>query len=81
MHMEDTVEGLRFAVEHRKELPQVATLLIGELDTRSYDELQRVNSRQRPGKEWQTYRMPNPLAKLGCWLQSLLPGTDPFRKP
>jgi nucleoside-diphosphate-sugar epimerase len=81
VHMEDMVEALVLAVEHRKELPQVTTLLIGEAETLSYDELQRAISRQLHGKEWKTYQIPKPLAKLGCWLQSLLPGADPFLKP
>jgi nucleoside-diphosphate-sugar epimerase len=81
VHMEDMVEALVLAVEHRKELPQITTLLIGESETLSYDELQRAISRQLHGKEWKTYQIPKPLAKLGCWLQSLLPGADPFLKP
>ena len=81
VHMEDMVEALVLAVEHRKELPQITTLLIGESETLSYDELQRAISRQLHGKEWKTYPIPKTLAKLGCWLQSLLPGADPFLKP
>jgi nucleoside-diphosphate-sugar epimerase len=81
VHMEDMVEALVLAVEHRKELPQVTTLLIGESETLSYDELQRTISRQLHGKEWKTYRIPKALAKVGSWLQNLLPGADPFVKP
>jgi nucleoside-diphosphate-sugar epimerase len=81
VHMEDMVEALVLAVEHRKELPQVTTLLIGESETLSYDELQRTISRQLHGKEWKTYRIPKALAKTGSWLQNLLPGADPFVKP
>lgn len=81
VHMEDMVEALVLAVEHRKELPHVTTLLIGEPDTLSYDELQRNISYQIHGKEWRTYRIPKTLAKCGAWLQSVLPGADPFIKP
>ena len=81
LHMEDMVEALVLAVEHRRDLPQVTTLLIGESETLSYDELQRAISRQLHGKEWKTYHIPKTLAKLGCWLQSLLPGADSFLKP
>jgi len=81
VHMEDMVEALVLAVEHRKELPQITTLLIGESETLSYDELQRAISRQLHGGEWKTYRIPKALAKLGCWLENLLPGADPFLKP
>lgn len=81
LHIEDMVAALVRAVEQRKELPQVTTLLIGESETLSYDELQRTISRQLYGQEWKTYQIPKTLAKLGCWLQNLLPGADPFLKP
>ena len=81
VHMDDMVEALVLAVEHRKDLPQVTTLLIGEPETLSYDELQRIISRRLHGKEWKTYRIPKPVAKLGAWLQNMLPGADPFIKP
>jgi nucleoside-diphosphate-sugar epimerase/uncharacterized membrane protein len=81
VHMDDMVEALELAVEHRKDLPPVTTLLIGEPDTLSYDDLQRTISRQLHGKEWNTYRIPKSVAKLGAWLRTMLPGADPFIKP
>ena len=59
----------------------VARAVLGESETLSYDELHRAISRQlsRPGTEDVSH--PKPLAKLGRWLQNLLPGTDPFIKP
>jgi len=81
VHMEDMVEALVLAVEHRKDLPPVTTLLIGEPDTLSYDELQRAISRGLHGKEWKTYSIPKPLAKFGSWLLNVLPGAKPFIKP
>lgn len=81
VHMEDMVEALVLAVERRKDLPPVTTLLIGEPDTLSYDELQRTISRGLHGYEWSTYRLPKPVAKLGAWLRTMLPGADPFIKP
>jgi nucleoside-diphosphate-sugar epimerase len=81
VHMEDMIEALMLAVEHRKELPQVTTLLIGEPETLSYNELQRAISRQVHGKEWTTYRIPKSLAEFGAWLQNMVPGADPFVKP
>ncbi|NWF74420.1 MAG: NAD-dependent epimerase/dehydratase family protein [Nitrospirae bacterium] len=81
VHMEDMVQALVLAVEHRKDLPQVTTLLISEPDTLSYDELQRAISRELHGKEWKTYRIPKALAKFGSWLLNVLPGADPFIKP
>ncbi len=81
VHMEDMVDVLVRIVEHRKELPQMTTLLIGEPDTLSYDELQRAISRELYGKEWKTYRIPKPIAKLGAWFLNLLPGHGLFIKP
>ena len=81
MHLEDLLEALVLTVEHRKNLPQVTTLLIGEPETLSYDELQRSISHQIHGKEWKTFRVPKPLAKLGAWLQDVMPGPGPFIKP
>jgi nucleoside-diphosphate-sugar epimerase/uncharacterized membrane protein len=81
VHMSDMVEALFLTVERRKELPPVTTLLIGESETLSYDELQRLISRQLHGEEWKTYRIPKPIAKLGAWMLTLLPGADPFIKP
>lgn len=81
VHMDDMVEALLLAVEHRTELPAVTTLLIGEPDTLSYDELQRLISCQLHGEEWKTYRIPKPIAKLGAWVLTMLPGADPFIKP
>jgi hypothetical protein len=47
----------------------------------SYDELQRAISRELHGKEWKTFRVPKPLAKLGAWLQEAMPGPGSFIKP
>jgi nucleoside-diphosphate-sugar epimerase len=81
VHLEDLLEALVLAVERRKELPQVTTLLIGEPETPSYDELQRAISYQLHGEEWKTHRIPKSLAKFGAWLQDALPGPGPFIKP
>lgn len=81
VHLEDLLDVLVLTIERRKELPQVTTLLIGESETLSYDELQRIISREIQGHEFKTYRLPKPLAKFGAWLQAALPGPEPFIKP
>jgi uncharacterized membrane protein len=81
LHLEDLLDALVLVVERRKELPQVTTLLLGEPETLSYDELQRSISLQLHGKEFTTHRIPRLFAKLGAWLQDLLPGPGPFIKP
>jgi nucleoside-diphosphate-sugar epimerase len=81
LHLQDLVQVLQLLVERRHELPEVTPLLIGEPETMSYDELQRLISRQLHGKEWRTYRVPKPLAKIGAWVQDAMPGSDAFIKP
>jgi nucleoside-diphosphate-sugar epimerase/uncharacterized membrane protein len=81
VHLEDLIDALTLVIEHRKELPAVTTLLIGEPETLSYDEIQRAVSRQLHGKEWKTHRIPKPIAQFGAWLQDILPGPEPFIKP
>jgi len=81
VHLDDLVDALVLTVENRKKLPPVTTLLIGEPATVSYDELQRFISRELHGAEWKTYRIPKTLARVGAWLQGLLPGSGPFIKP
>jgi nucleoside-diphosphate-sugar epimerase len=81
VHLEDLIEALNLAIEHRNDLPAVTTLLIGEPETLSYDEIQRTISRQLHGKEWKTYRIPKPFARLGAWLQDVMPGPEPFIRP
>lgn len=81
VHLDDLIEALVLVVEHRKSLPAVTTLLIGEPETLSYDELQRAISRQLHDEDWKTFRIPRAVAKFGAWLQGLLPGPGPFIKP
>ncbi len=76
VHMDDVIESFRLAVEKRKELPSELTLLIGEEETLSYDELQRRFSYSIYGKEWNTVSLPKSLAKIGARIGRYLP----FRK-
>lgn len=81
VHLDDLVESLFQAVERRSELPMELTLLIGEPETMSYDDLQRTLSRLIHGGEWETRQIPKALAKAGAWVQDVLPGEEPFIKP
>jgi nucleoside-diphosphate-sugar epimerase len=73
MHMDDLIDALWLAVEKRKQLPNELTLLLGESETMSYDQLQREFSRLIYGKEWKTWSLPKPLAKIGAWVKQRLP--------
>jgi nucleoside-diphosphate-sugar epimerase len=81
VHLDDLVEALASTVEHRRSLPRPTTLLIGEPETPSYDELQRLISRTLHGEEWETRQIPKAMAKAGAWLQDQVAGEEPFIKP
>ena len=73
VHMDDLVDAIALCVQKRKSLPPELTLLIGEDVTFSYDQLQRMMQRLIHGKEWKTWSIPKPIAKIGAWIQDHLP--------
>lgn len=73
IHMDDLIEALWVAVQKRKTLPHELVLLIGEEETLSYDDLQKEMAKLIHGKDWKTWRVPKPLAKLGAWSQEHIP--------
>ncbi len=81
LHLEDAVDAIESAVEHRAQLPAESAILIGEPETLSYDELQHTFARLVHGESWETHDVPGPIAKAGAWVQDMVPGQDPFIKP
>ena len=82
VHLDDTLEAIRLAVEKRRELPPDTTLLIGEPETLSYDELQRAFARLIHDEEWETHEIPKSIAKTGAWILDNAPLVEePFIKP
>lgn len=82
LHMDDLVDAIDLAVRKRKELPDELVLLLGEPKTLSYDELQRMISRLIRGTEFKTWRVPKWFAKIGAWVQGMIPFMPkPFIKP
>lgn len=82
VHLDDTLEAIRLAVEKRHELPPDTTLLIGEPETLSYDELQRAFARLIHDDEWDTRQIPKAIAKTGAWVLDNMPLVEePFIKP
>lgn len=83
VHREDVAECLFLAVEKRHELPAWKTLLIGEEDVMSYEELQDAIGQYLHGKEWPTIRIPAPVAKAGAWVMDKMASDDDanFIKP
>lgn len=81
VHLEDVVDAIERAVDRRARLQPETTLLIGEPDTLSYDELQHTFMRLIHGKSSETHNVPGLIAKVGAWVQDHMPGQDPFIKP
>src|SRR2546425_3974469 len=81
VHLDDAIEAVARTVEARAQLAQDETLLIGEPDTMSYDDLQRAFGRLIHGEEWETQSIPKAVAKAGAWLEDHVPGEEPFIKP
>lgn len=73
LHMDDLIDAIELSVEKRKQLPKEMTLLLGEEETLSYDELQRMFSLLIYGKEWRTISLPKPIAKIGAYLKQKIP--------
>lgn len=81
VHLSDIAEVIWLAVEKRKQLSGEVDLIIGEENTLSYDEMQRIVSRLISGREIVTHSVPKCLAKLGLWLREHLPWvSDSFMK-
>ena len=82
MHMDDLVEAICLSIEKRNTLPKLTTLLLGEPDTISTDDLQRLISKEIHGKELRTWRIPKFLAYLGAIVLNHIPfKKKPFIKP
>lgn len=81
VHMADLVDAIDLCVQKRAALPQETTLLIGEPDTLSYDQLQRKISQLLYHKEFHTISVPKWFAKLGAAVQQLLPFQQGFIQP
>jgi nucleoside-diphosphate-sugar epimerase len=82
VHMDDLINALALCVQKRKTLPSELNLLIGEETTFSYDQIQRMMEREIHGKEWKTWRIPKPIAKIGAYILTHLPyGKPSFIQP
>jgi nucleoside-diphosphate-sugar epimerase len=91
LHKEDMLDAFARTVDRRKDLPDEATILIGEREAMGYDALQRRIAQLIHGTEdWETLTVPKPLAAAGAWAQAkaepVVPddfdqGEEPFIKP
>jgi nucleoside-diphosphate-sugar epimerase len=79
VHLDDAVDALERVVARREELPDWFPVLIGEAETIGYADLQDAIGNALHGRDWPTYRIPAPLAKIGAWVREKNPiGEDPF---
>jgi nucleoside-diphosphate-sugar epimerase/uncharacterized membrane protein len=91
LHKDDMIDAFVRVVEQRNHLPPQLTLLVGEEDPQSYDELQdRLGELIHGADEWRTLRLPEPVAKAGAWVEDKIApvvpedfgiGREPFIKP
>jgi nucleoside-diphosphate-sugar epimerase len=82
VHNDDLIDSILLAVARRKELSPEVTLLIGEPESLSYDDLQRALGKLIHNVEWKTRAIPPAVARVVAWLQEMLPlGRSSFIKP
>ena len=81
VHLDDVLDAFRQVVERRKELPPETTMIVGEPETLSYDELQRAFGRLIYEEEWETREISKAMAKAGAWVEDHVPFHDAFIKP
>lgn len=81
VHLEDLTEAFAKVVDLRRRLGPDETVLIGEPETLSYNELQRSFGRLIHDEEWETRPIPKAVAKVGAWFEDVIPGEEPFIKP
>ena len=81
VHLDDLAEAVARLIERRRDLPAELPLLVGEPQALGYKEVQNVIGCALHGEEWTTFRIPQPIAKAGAWLQEEVLGEDTFIKP
>jgi nucleoside-diphosphate-sugar epimerase len=82
VHLSDVIDLYVRLVERRAALPPELVLGVGEPETLSYGELQRLLGRLIHGEEWKTRTISKRLAKIGAWLLERLPlEKNSFIKP
>lgn len=84
VHLEDLADCILAAIHRRRELPSFETLLIGEEDVLSYEQLQDEIGQNLHGRDWPTIRIPACVAKAGAWAKDKMASSEedrPFIKP
>lgn len=82
LHLQDLLDAFELLASRRKKLPHELTLLLGEPETLSYNELQKTFGSLLHQENWDTHVVPKPLAKTEVWFEGNLPLPEPpFIKP
>jgi nucleoside-diphosphate-sugar epimerase len=81
LHMEDLAECMSKTMERADRLESTEIILIAEPEVMSQEDLQEELGMLIHGKEWPTYRIPKPIAKMGAWAQDQLSSGESFIKP
>ena len=78
LHRDDLVDAVVRVVDRRAELPDETTLLIGEEETPSYQEMQQRIGELIHCERWRTLALPKGFAKLGAWMQDEVLDEDTY---
>lgn len=82
LHLEDLLDAFELLVRRRTQLPDELTLLLGESEALSYNELQKTFGSLLHHENWETHVVPKSLAKTEVWVEDNLPLPEPpFIKP
>lgn len=81
LHMEDLVDAYELAIQNRDKLPDHFVVNIGEDLTIPYKVLQNMISQVLEHKDYQVFRIPKFVAKVGAFVENELPGFDSFIQP
>jgi nucleoside-diphosphate-sugar epimerase len=81
LHIDDFAEAILRLVERRKQFPPELPLLLGEPEALGYGEMQRQIGQLIHGEPWETWRVPQTLAKAGAWVEEEVLDEGSFIKP
>lgn len=82
LHLEDLLSAFELLIRRRASLPAELTLLLGEPEPLSYNELQKIFGSLLHDENWETHGVPKSLAKTEVWFEGNLPLPEPpFIKP
>ena len=76
VHIDDLTEAIARLVERRRDLPSELPLLVGEPEALGYAEVQDIIGCALHGDDWETFRIPQPIAKAGTWIQNEVLGSE-----